>query len=301
MSASQKDKHSKFPITIVIHGGAGNINHNEIHPDQMKLYNHALNAALNIGYKILEEDGSAVDAVEAAVTYLEDCGLFNAGKGSVLNEYNMVETDASIMDGNSGKAGAVAGMHLIKNPVKAARFVMDSTTHVLFTGTEAEKFLIKEGIDCIDKKYYQRVNKDNEKINKEKKGTVGAVAIDIRGNLAAATSTGGMSGKKAGRVGDSPIIGAGTFANKIVAVSCTGHGEYFIRNVAAYDLASIMEYKNASIRNAADEVISKIGNKGGTGGLIAIDKSGEVALVFNTTGMFRAVKSEKECYVKVGN
>ena len=257
--------------------------------------------AVDIGYAILEKGGTSLDAVEAVVQRLEDDSLFNAGKGSVFNSDGKVELDASIMDGNTLKAGAVAGVHHVKNPIRLARTVMEKSEHVFFIGDGAEKFAQEHGLELVDESYFftearwqslQKAKAKESLTEKEKHGTVGAVALDQHGNLAAATSTGGMTNKKFGRIGDSPIIGAGTYAdNETCAISATGHGEYFIRAVVAHDIASLIRYKRLSIQAAAEEVVmNKLAKLGGTGGIIAIDRNANIAMPFNTDGMYRAYK-----------
>jgi len=257
--------------------------------------------AVDIGYAILEKGGTSLDAVEAVVQRLEDDSLFNAGKGSVFNSEGKVELDASIMDGNTLKAGAVAGVHHVKNPIRLARTVMEKSEHVFFIGDGAEKFAQEHGLELVDESYFftearwqslQKAKAKESLTEKEKHGTVGAVALDQHGNLAAATSTGGMTNKKFGRIGDSPIIGAGTYAdNETCAISATGHGEYFIRAVVAHDIASLIRYKRLSIQAAAEEVVmNKLAKLGGTGGIIAIDRNANIAMPFNTDGMYRAYK-----------
>jgi len=257
--------------------------------------------AVDIGYAILEKGGTSLDAVEAVVQRLEDDSLFNAGKGSVFNSEGKVELDASIMDGNTLKAGAVAGVHHVKNPIRLARTVMEKSEHVFFIGDGAEKFAQEHGLELVDESYFftearwqslQKAKAKESLTEKEKHGTVGAVALDQHGNLAAATSTGGMTNKKFGRIGDSPIIGAGTYAdNETCAISATGHGEYFIRAVVAHDIASLIRYKRLSLQAAAEEVVmNKLAKLGGTGGIIAIDRNANIAMPFNTDGMYRAYK-----------
>jgi L-asparaginase / beta-aspartyl-peptidase len=278
---------------LVIHGGAGDITRENLPDSVAQQYRASLQAALIIGYRILDTGGTAVDAVEAVVRALEDNPLFNAGKGAVFTMDGKNELDASIMDGATGKAGAVAGVTTVKNPVTAARAVMEGSPHVMLAGHGAETFAHSKGLEIVDPAYFftperhQGWKKGKEAM--DKKGTVGAVAIDRKGNLAAATSTGGMNMKQWGRIGDAPVIGAGTFAsNNTCAVSCTGHGEYFIRNAVAYDMSARMKYKKASLRNAASEIIQqKLKQQGGTGGLIAVDKNGNFVMEFNTRGMFR--------------
>lgn len=299
---------------LVIHGGAGTILKKNMTPEKEKAYHAKLAEALNAGYAILKNGGSSLDAVEAAIIVMEDSPLFNAGKGSVFNSDGKNEMDAAIMDGSNLKAGSVAGVRTIKNPVKASRAVMEKSEHVMLIGEGAEKFAKEKGLDIVDPSYfydeyrYQQYIKAKEK-NKiemdhadsvktknkpDKHGTVGAVALDARGNLAAATSTGGMTNKKYGRIGDAPIIGAGTYANNnSCAVSCTGHGEYFIRAVVAHDIAALIEYKGLSTKDAAENVImNKMVKFGGEGGAIVLDKQGNAVLPFNTEGMYRGYITE---------
>jgi len=284
---------------LVIHGGAGG--RSSMTPAQWQQYENKLKDAMNTGADILKNKGSAVDAVEAVIKVLEDSPLFNAGKGAVFTAEGKNEMDASIMDGKSLKAGAVASVTTIKNPISAARAVMDRSKHVLLIGAGAEKFAGDQGLKIVDPSYFYTKERWDElqKAKEQQKssgtdtvkkhGTVGAVALDQAGNLAAGTSTGGMTNKMKGRVGDSPIIGAGTYANNnTCAVSCTGHGEYFIRNVVAYDISALMEYKGLSLEEATRyEVMEKLKNQGASGGLIAVDKNGNIAIPFNTEMMFR--------------
>ncbi len=288
-------------FAIAIHGGAGTILKSHISPEQESLYRAKLTLAVETGYAILERGGTSLDAVEAVVQLLEDDSLFNAGKGAVFNSDGKVELDASIMDGRTLKAGAVAGLHHVKNPIRLARAVMEKSEHVFLIGEGAEQFAKAHGLELVDESYFfteerwqslQKAKAKQSLTEKEKHGTVGAVALDQFGNLAAATSTGGMTNKKFGRIGDSPIIGAGTYAdNETCAISATGHGEYFIRAVVAHDIASLMRYKNLSLQAAAEEVIMrKLTRLGGTGGIVAIDRNGNIAMPFNTEGMYRAYK-----------
>ncbi len=278
---------------LVIHGGAGNITRENL-PDSMAAeYYRELQAALVVGHRILDTGGTALDAVEAVVRYLEDCPLFNAGKGAVFTAEGKNELDASIMDGATGMAGAVAGVTTLKNPISAARAVMEKSPHVMLAGKGAEAFAMQQGLEIVPPSYFHTPDRykswQEAKEKLDKKGTVGAVALDKKGNLAAATSTGGMMMKQWGRIGDAPVIGAGTYAsNQSCAVSCTGHGEYFIRNAVAYDLSARMQYAGTSLHNGAHEILHvKLKEQGGTGGLIAIDKNGNFVMDFNTTGMFR--------------
>ncbi len=292
---------TKPRFAIAIHGGAGTILKSSMTPEQDALYRTKLAEAVEVGYAILEKGGTSLDAVEAVVQRLEDDSLFNAGKGSVFNSEGKVELDASIMDGNTLKAGAVAALHHVKNPIRLARTVMEKSEHVFFIGDGAEQFAKAHGLELVDDSYFftearwqslQKAKAKESLTEKEKHGTVGAVALDQHGNLAAATSTGGMTNKKFGRIGDSPIIGAGTYAdNETCAISATGHGEYFIRAVVAHDIASLMRYKGLSLQAAAEAVImKKLTKLGGTGGIIAIDRNANIAMPFNTEGMYRAYK-----------
>jgi len=315
-SFSQNQSIMNENFAIVIHGGAGTILKKNMTPAMEKAYQEKLQEALDSGYVILKNGGSAIDAVEKAILVMEDSPLFNAGKGAVYTNAETNELDASIMDGKSLNAGAVAGVSHIKNPIKLARMVMEKSEHVMLSGKGAEDFAKQHQLEMVDSAYFYNEHRLNQlnKIKKTEKiqldhsdeknqgdatefkyskfGTVGAVALDKHGNLAAATSTGGMTNKKFGRIGDSPIIGAGTYANNATcAVSCTGHGEFFIRNVVAYDVAALMEYKNLSLLDAANYVVKeKLVKLGGEGGLIAIDNHGNIAMPFNTKGMYRGYK-----------
>ncbi len=284
---------------LVIHGGAGSILKKNMTPEKEAACEAKLLEALKKGYGILESGGSSIDAVTAAINILEDSPLFNAGKGAVLTEKGIAELDASIMEGKTLMAGAVAGVTHVKNPINLARLVMEKSPHVMMIGNGAEEFGKENNVEMVENEYfitkerweqYLRMKKSlEEKAKAEKHGTVGCVALDKEGNLAAGTSTGGMMMKKFGRVGDAPIIGAGTYANNSTcAVSATGHGEYFIRLGVAKDISSLMEYKNMSLLNSAEEVINKkLTALKGDGGVIAIDKNGNIAMPFNTPGMYR--------------
>jgi len=295
---------SKF--TIAVHGGAGTISRKNMTPEKEAAYLKALDDAIKTGYIVLEKKGDALDAVKAAVLELENNILFNAGKGSVFTNTGTHEMDASIMDGRDLSAGAVAAVKNIRNPVELAYTVMKKSEHVFLIGNGAEEFAKQNGIAFEPDEYFysefrykqlEKAKSSNEaaldhdiNINDEKKfGTVGAVACDINGNLAAATSTGGMTNKQWGRVGDSPIIGAGTYANnKTCAISCTGHGEPFIRAVTAYDVSCLIEYKGLSLEEAMNIVVNdKLMKIDGDGGMIGVDTSGNVALIFNSEGMYR--------------
>lgn len=307
-SEISKEKH----FAIVIHGGAGTIKKENMTPEQEVAYRDKLQEALNVGYKILEEGGSSLDAVQKTINVMEDSPLFNAGKGAVFNSLGKNELDASIMDGKTLNTGAVAGVKRIKNPINAARIVMDSTHHVMMAGKGAEDFAKLNGIEFVDDKYFhtekrynqllkaqerEKVTLDHsamvtkELIDDHKYGTVGAVAIDKSGNIAAATSTGGMTNKKYGRVGDVPLIGAGTYANNSTCgVSATGTGEYFIRTVATHETSNLMQYKNLSLKESLDNVIKQVGDLGGSGGMVGLDKDANIAWSFNSAGMYRGYK-----------
>lgn len=295
-------------IALAIHGGAGTLVKGMMTPEKEGWYKAALKMALKKGYQSLELGLSAVEAVELSVKELEDSHLFNAGKGSVFTSEGKHEMDASIMDGKTLNAGAVSLVYGIKNPISLARDVMDKSDHVFLASKGAMEFAEKMKYQLADEKYfYDELRfqqwqdiKDTDSfqldhsVNKDSKfGTVGAVACDRYGNLAAATSTGGMTNKKYGRVGDSPMIGAGNYANnKTCAVSCTGSGEFFIKGVVAYDISCLMEYKNLSLQDAAEEVIqNRLLKIGGDGGVIAVDAQCNIAMPFNTEGMYRACKS----------
>ena len=303
---SMKKEQKKYALAI--HGGAGTIDRSKITPELERAYRDGLERSLRAGFDILQKGGSSLDAVEAAVRVLEDDPHFNAGKGAVFTEAGTNELDAAIMDGKTLKAGAVASVKHIKNPISLARMVMEKSPHVMMDCAGAEAFAKQNGVELVDQKYFyteerwqalQRV-KDAEKkaggvggkkfiiSDQDRHGTVGAVALDQAGNIAAATSTGGTTNKKAGRIGDSPVIGAGTYANNATcAVSATGDGEYFIRSVVAHDIAALMEYRAMPLAQAAQEVLDKVAKLGGTGGLIAIDRKGNITQPFNTSGMYR--------------
>jgi L-asparaginase / beta-aspartyl-peptidase len=294
-SSAQPGKH-KF--VLVIHGGAGTILKSQMTPEKEAAYQEALNKALEKGGAILKNGGSALDAVEVSVKTLEDNPLFNAGKGAVFTNEGKNELDAAIMNGKTLEAGSVAGVKTIKNPISAARAVMEKSPHVMMTGDGAEKFAKEQRIEIVDPSYFYTTKTAGlrQPGNSDYKyGTVGAVALDQFGNLAAATSTGGMTNKKFGRVGDAPIIGAGTYANnKTVAISGTGWGEYFIRLVMAKTISDMMEFGTIKLKAAADEMIMKrLPALGGDGGLIAVDKDGNIAMPFCTEGMYRG-------YLKAG-
>lgn len=288
---------------IVIHGGAGNISRENIPDSVAALYSEALNEALAVGNTILINDGSALEAVEATIKIMEDNPLFNAGKGSVLNMKGEVENDASIMDGTTLEAGAVSGVQGIKNPISLARLVKDSTKHVMLSGKGAYQFGSEMQVETEPQEYFitERRRAYYQKLLDKKFGTVGCVALDNDGNIAAGTSTGGMMMKKWGRVGDSPIIGAGTYANSHFAgVSCTGHGEYFIKNVVAYDVIALMEYNGMTLDEATSYIIQeKLAAQEAEGGLIALDRHGNVSMEFNTSGMFRGYQNPDTTVVQL--
>ena len=311
----------KAEFSIIIHGGAGSIRRDNISEEKEAEYRQKLEEAIRVGYDVLKNGGTSLDAVQKTITVLEDSPLFNAGKGAVLTFEGINEHDASIMDGQTLNAGASAGTKTVKNPINLARAVMDQSPHVMLSGFGAETFAKVQGLEIVEPNYFiteqklkslkrvQDSNKNkvasfyNDDINDSKFGTVGCAALDKYGNLAAGTSTGGMTNKRWGRIGDSPIIGAGTYANNnTCAVSSTGWGEFFIRGMVAYDISALMEYKGLSLKEAAKEVIQNklpsIGEQGATGGIVAIDKNGNMAMEFNTQGMFRATMNDKgELYI----
>ncbi|WP_061708481.1 beta-aspartyl-peptidase [Pseudenterobacter timonensis] len=292
---------------IAIHGGAGAISRASLTPEQEKRYVDALSAIVETGQRMLEEGASALDAVTEAVRGLEECPLFNAGIGAVFTRDETHELDACVMDGNTLNAGAVAGVSRLRNPVLAARLVMEKSPHVLLVGEGAERFAFDHGMAPVSPEIFSTPERYDQLVaartagltrldhaapldERSKMGTVGAVALDKAGNLAAATSTGGMTNKLPGRVGDSLLVGAGCYANNAsVAVSCTGTGEVFIRALAAYDIAALMDYGGLSLAEACERVVmEKLPALGGSGGLIAVDREGNVALPFNCEGMYRA-------------
>ena len=302
----RKMENKKFGL--VIHGGAGTIERSEMTPEKEREYRAGLERALTAGYEILKRGGSSLEATEAAVRVLEDDPHFNAGKGSVFTSAGTNEMDAAIMDGKTLAAGAVAVLKHVKNPIRLARLVMEKSGHVMMDGEGAEAFAKGNGIELVDAKYFftrerwdalqkmraaekhrtGRAGKAFVITDQDRHGTVGAVALDKDGNLAAATSTGGTTNKRPGRVGDTPVIGAGTYAdNATCAVSATGDGEYFIRATAARDVSALMECRSMSLKDAAQAALDKVAKLGGTGGLIAIDRQGNIALPFNTSGMYR--------------
>ncbi len=300
---------------IVIHGGAGNITPEYLPVDKQNEYKDVLNKAMERGLQILENDGSSLDAVENVIRMLEDSPLFNAGKGAVFTHEGKNELDASIMDGANLNAGAVAGVRSVKNPISAARKVMEESEHVLLACEGAEKFAKEKGLQIVSPDYFFSVSRfesllrslEKEGVNADslklrKMGTVGCVALDKSGNLCAGTSTGGRTNKKFGRIGDSPVIGAGNYANNATCgVSATGHGEYFIRYVVGHEISALMKYKGMTVQEAAKTVIhEQLKPVGGDGGVVCLDRYGEYAMEFNTSGMFRAYGNSKgELFVKI--
>ena len=323
-SAQQKEKY-----VLVIHGGAGTILKKNMTPEKEAAYVAALTLALQTGYDQLKAGKGSLDAVEATIHVMEDSPLFNAGKGAVFTHEGKNELDAAIMDGKTLMAGAVAGVTTIRNPISAARAVMEKSEHVMMVGKGAEVFAKEAGMTIVDPSYFYTkerwdglqkalaedsvktvLDHGNKKsmllgtVSKDYKfGTVGAVALDNNGNLAAGTSTGGMTNKKYGRVGDAPIIGAGTYANNLTAgVSCTGWGEFYIRAVVGHDISALMDYKHLSVAEAAQTVLDKMQKLGGDGGLIALDARGNVTMPFNTAGMYRGtVTSQGKIKVQIYN
>lgn len=296
-------------IRLAIHGGAGTLRKDQFTPEREALYRAALRTALTAGYTILQQNGTAIEAVEAAVMTLEDAPLFNAGRGAVLTHTGQVEMDASIMDGKTLQAGAVASVTSVRNPIRAARAVMEQGEHVFLIGSGADEFCRAHNLPTEPQEYFKTEDRvkqwellrgsenmflDHTADMLEKKyGTVGAVALDTSGNLAAATSTGGMTNKKHGRVGDSPLIGIGTYANNATcAVSATGYGEYFIRAVCAHDIAAMIEYGGISLQEAVQRNLNKIASLGGDGGVVTLTAAGEMCLLFNSEGMYRGWSDE---------
>jgi len=283
---------------LIIHGGAGGMTQTEMSPDAQDAYRSALRAALEEGRQVLQSGGTALDAVEAAITTMESDTLFNAARGAVLTSENTVELDASIMDGETRNAGALTGVKTVKHPIRLARTIMAESKHVMMAQEGAETFAEEHGLDQVENEYFiidsrrsssTEVAALPENTAPDKVGTVGAVALDQNGNLAAGTSTGGISNKRFGRVGDSPIVGAGTYAsNESVAVSATGQGEFYIRSVAAHNVAARVRHGGASLQDAARAAVNEAEELGGVGGLIVLDPEGNMAMPFTTTGMFRA-------------
>jgi len=287
-------------FALVIHGGAGTISPEQITPAIERDFCAGLKGALDAGREVLENGGPSLDAVVAAVAALEDDPLFNAGRGAVFTSAGTHEMDAAIMDGRTLMAGAIGAVRRVRNPIGLARAIMEKSPHVMLVGESAEDFARELGFEIVDQEYFfteqrwqalerVRATRTAPLSDADRHGTVGAVALDRTGNLAAATSTGGNTNKWPGRIGDTPIVGAGTYANnQTCAVSATGDGEFFMRAVAAHDVSALMEYGGLNLEAAARAVIDKVGKLGGTGGLIAIDREGNIALPFNTTGMYRA-------------
>ena len=312
-NALQNKDQKAGPITLIIHGGAGTIKRENMTPEKEKAYREKLAEALNSGYETLARGGTSAEAVIVAIKILEDSPLFNAGKGSVFNSEGKNEMDAAIMDGNTLMAGAVAGITTVKNPITAANAVMTKSVHVMMIGRGAEQFAKEQGLEIVDPSYFfdsarykewRKVREANDDkhamfydpvINNSKFGTVGAVALDQFGNISAGTSTGGMTNKKYGRVGDVPVIGAGTYANNAAcAVSGTGWGEYFIRLTAAHDIAALKLYAGLTLQQAADSVVmKKLPRLGGNGGIIALDREGNISMTFCSEGMFRGYIKKK--------
>lgn len=283
---------------IVIHGGAGVMSKEKMSEERRAEYKAKLDEALKLGEEMLKAGAAATDVVVKVINVMEDSPLFNAGKGAVFTHDGVNELDASIMEGKTMNAGAVAGVRDIKNPINAARAVMDHSEHVMLCGAGASEFAKQKGLEIVPNKYFftesryqslqELLKQEREREKKDNMGTVGCVVLDTEGNLCAGTSTGGMTNKKFGRIGDAPIIGAGTYANnKTCAISCTGHGEYYIRLGFARDISAMMEYKNLSVDEACKAEISKLDAMKGDGGVIAVDAEGNIALEFNTSGMFR--------------
>ena len=299
------------PISIAIHGGAGTILRSAMTPEKEAAYTEALRTAIDLGHRVLLEGGSAVEAVEGAVIKMEDSHLFNAGKGSVFTSNGTHEMDAAIMDGATLNAGAASLVQGVRNPITLARTIMDHSPSVILAGEGACEFAVKMKLKFEDELYFydqfrfeqwqelkgtESIQLDHAVRKDEKFGTVGAVALDQDGNIAAATSTGGMTNKRFGRIGDTPIIGAGNYANNATcAVSCTGSGEFFIRSVTAYDVSCLMEYAGLPLREATEKVVHEhLPKIGGDGGLIAVDTKGSIAMPFNTDGMYRACRRNRE-------
>jgi len=306
ITAAQGSDGDSPMISIAIHGGAGVITRSSMTPDEEAAYRADLGRALDAGYEVLASGGDSLDAVTAAVRLLEDSPLFNAGRGAVFNHEGINELDASIMDGRTLKAGAVAGVRHVRNPIELARRVMERSPHVLLAGAGAEEFALEQGLELVPRNYFftERRWQQLEKARAGDKlgaaalgyyGTVGAVALDSRGNLAAATSTGGMTNKRWGRVGDSPIIGAGTYAdNASCAVSATGSGEFFIRSVLAHEISALIRYRGLPVAEATRQAVhGRLQDLGGDGGVIVVDRDGNVAMDFNTEGMFRGARDSK--------
>jgi L-asparaginase / beta-aspartyl-peptidase len=318
-STAKTETMERPDYVLVIHGGAGTILKKHMTPEKEEAYHLALNEALTAGEAILSDGGDAMDAVEAAVRIMEDSPLFNAGKGAVFTHDGVNEMDASFMSGSDLACGAIAGVRHVKNPISLARKVMEESEHVFLSGAGAEAFAKSQGLELVDAGYFftesrwkslQKALKmddgtsflsEDEAAIDEKFGTVGAVALDKQGHLAAATSTGGMTNKRWGRIGDSPVIGAGTYADdRSCAVSCTGHGEFFIRLHIASRVSAAMIYGGKTLEEAGEAIIhGELGELGGTGGLIAVDKDGRISMPFNTAGMYRGYTKAGERYIGI--
>lgn len=318
INASLEDS-ERPEYTIVIHGGAGTILKKNMTAEKEAAYLKVLNEALDIGEEILKGGGSSMDAVEKTIMHMENSPLFNSGKGAVYTNAGTHELDASFMEGKTQNAGAVGGVKYVKNPIRAARAVLEDSPHVFLAGAGADQFALEQGLDTVANSYFdterrwKSLQKAKAEENKQtgfnttlsgleyKYGTVGCVALDKEGNLAAGTSTGGMTNKRWGRIGDSPVIAAGTYAdNATCAVSSTGHGEFFIRYVVAYDIAARMAYAKEDLKTAAEEVVmKKLVEKGGSGGIVAVDGNGNVAMTFNSEGMYRGYSKPGERVVKI--
>ncbi len=314
---TERPKEKVTDFAMVIHGGAGTILKKNMSDEKEAEYRTALNEALSIGESILKDGGTSLDAVINTIKFMENSPLFNAGKGAVFAHDGRNMLDASIMQGRDKNAGAIAGVTNVKNPITGAVAVMQNSDHVLLSGTGAEEFCTGQGLEIVDNKYFytdsrykslQKVLEKEESMGHVidenvdyKFGTVGAVALDKNGDIVAATSTGGMTNKRYDRIGDSPIIGAGTYAdNNTCGVSCTGHGEYFIRYAVAHDVSAMMEYGNKDVKTAAEHIINeKLVKANGSGGLIALDKYGNISMPFNTAGMYRGYVTDVKRFVGI--
>ena len=304
-SSSEVNTPEPYEYALVLHGGAGNMNFQSVPEPYQEMFKHALDSALQLGLDVLKDGGASIDAVEVVIRCMEDNPLFNAGKGAVFTSEGKNELDASIMTGQDLNAGAVAGVTDIRHPITAAWAVMEQSEHVMMAGHGASVFAEQVGLEIVDPSYFYTKNRFEsfqKAVAKDKHGTVGCVALDKEGNLCAGTSTGGMTNKKYGRIGDAPIIGAGTYANNATCgVSATGHGEYFIRWTVAHQISVLMQYKGYDVETAAREVVEQtLVEVGGDGGVICLDKFGRAAMITNTSGMFRAYgNSEGERIVAI--
>ncbi len=313
--SSQETKAVKY--AMVIHGGAGTITRAQMTPEKEEAYTKALSDALEIGQQVLSKGGSSMEAVTQTIISMENSPLFNAGKGAVFTNSGKNELDASLMRGSDMEAGAVGGITTIKNPILAAQAVLEKSEHVFMVGAGAETFAEKSGLETIDPSYFKterrwnslqrilekekEVGLEETELSESKFGTVGAVALDMNGDIVAGTSTGGMTNKRYNRIGDSPVIGAGTYANnKTCGVSCTGHGEYFIRYSVAHDVSAMMEYTGKSLQETAEHIVNKkLKEAGGSGGLIALDSKGNIVMPFNTAGMYRGYVTDSEKQIAI--